>query len=105
MVPKTASPTFCESSHRHWRTNRSASGAEVRAERGDHGGEHAADALGVVHAASFGISLIAAVTAGPPPTQAPNTTRVPVEGITSLVGICRWMAKIVLGPVQCSGMM
>ena len=27
LVPKTASPTFCESSHRHWRTNRSGSGA------------------------------------------------------------------------------
>ena len=26
LVPKTASPTFCDKSQRHWRTNRSGSG-------------------------------------------------------------------------------
>ena len=35
---------------------------------------------------------------------APKTTRVPVDGITSLAGISRWTAMIVLKPVQCMGM-
>lgn len=35
---------------------------------------------------------------------APNITRVPVDGITSLAGISPWTAMIVLMPVQCMGM-
>jgi len=37
--------------------------------------------------------------------QAPKITRVPVDGITSFLGISRWRAMIVFMPVQCSGMM
>ena len=37
--------------------------------------------------------------------QAPKTTRVPVDGITSVLGIAMCTAMIVFIPVQCMGTM
>ena len=37
-------------------------------------------------------------------SYAPNTTRVPVEGVISFAGSSRWMAMMVFQPVQCMGM-
>lgn len=40
----------------------------------------------------------------PPPGYAPKITRVPVDGITSFLGIVMCTAIIVFTPLQCMGM-